>query len=145
MSSTKPTVLLVHGAWHGPIHYKPFTDMLETAGFPTCCPSQPTWGGPPSLTVEEDAATIRSALQTLVEEQSKDVIVLMHSYGGHVGSQAVDESLGKKTRSAKGLRGGVVHLVYMSAFVLSVGESLAAAWVEASPPSTTVAVSLPLS
>lgn len=39
-------------------------------------------------------------------------------------SEAIDESLGKEVREAQGLKGGVVRLIYMTAFILPLGQSL---------------------
>ena len=52
--------------------------------------------------------------------------MLLHSYGGAVGTEAVN-SLSASERAAKGLRGGVTHLIYMCAFMLQVGESVGGA------------------
>ena len=72
-----------------------------------------------------DAACIRGEIDRLVVGQGKDVVVVAHSYGGVVASEAVKEELGKKARESKGERGGVVRLVYISGFVLDQGASLA--------------------
>jgi len=45
-----------------------------------------------------DAKFIRSELTKHIEDEGKNVIVVMHSYGGVVGTEAVHESLGKKAR-----------------------------------------------
>lgn len=52
--------------------------------------------------------------------------MLLHSYGGAVGTQAVKD-LSASEQAAKGLRGGVTHLIYMCAFMLQVGESVGGA------------------
>ncbi|MCJ1435965.1 hypothetical protein MMC27_005341, partial [Xylographa pallens] len=82
-------------------------ELFEAHGYPTECPCLPSFNAKPAPSnFAEDAAAIRSALDNLVVDEGKDVIVVMHSYGGAVGSQAVDESLGKKARHDKGLAGG---------------------------------------
>ena len=81
----------------------------------------------------EDAAVIRAEATKLVEA-GKDVIVLMHSYGGVVGTEAIHEDLSKSSRQAKGLSGGVTSLLYMCAFVLPVGASLGTAFGGQLPP-----------
>lgn len=53
------------------------------------------------------------------------MILVMHSYGGMVGTEAVTEEMSKIYRRKKGLKGGVVKLLYMAAFLLRKGESLA--------------------
>ena len=122
MTSTKPIVLIVHGAWHQPSHYGPFMDLLKTHGFDSVCPPQPSFNTL-KTTMLEDAAAIRSEATKLVEA-GKDVIVLMHSYGGIVGTEAIQEDLSKESRRAKELPGGVTGLLYMCAPPLPVGASL---------------------
>ena len=71
----------------------------------------------------DDANIVRSEIVKLVEDEGKEVVVVMHSYGGVVGSQAC-EGLGRVQRQQKGLAGGVIRLYYMCAFVLPAGQSL---------------------
>lgn len=133
---SKPTILIVHGAWHNPAHFKPLMDLLGAQGYETICPHLPSDGAtPPTVTLYEDAQAIRSALVDLIEGRGKNVIVAMHSYGGIVGTEAVDETLGAKQRQAKGLSGGVTHLVYLCAFLLSEGLSLGSTFGGELPPS----------
>lgn len=54
------------------------------------------------------------------------VIMLLHSCGGAVGTEAV-KYLSKTERFSNGLSGGVVHLIYMCAFMLQPGESVGSA------------------
>ena len=54
---------------------------------------------------------------------STRVFVLMHSYGGAVGSSALAD-LSAAHRAKQGLDGGVVHLLYLSAYILPVGGSI---------------------
>ena len=49
-----------------------------------------------------------------------DVIVVMHSYSGIPGGQALD-GLDKKTTTEQGLKGGVVRLVYIMSFIVPEG------------------------
>ena len=120
-------------------------DLAEEQGYPTVCPQLPSFDAKDTkISLPEDAACIKAELQKLVEEQGKDVIVVMHSYGGVVGTEAVHESFGKKHREAKGLIGGVIRLLYLCAFVLREGASLATA-LGGLPPFIPVTVSIPCS
>lgn len=99
----KPTVLFVHGAWHSPKHFQPCRDAFKSAGYPTECPCQPTFDAKPgTATFHDDAECIRSLLNELVETEGKDVICVLHSYGGVVGTEAIHELLGKKVRQNNG-------------------------------------------
>lgn len=132
---SKPTVLFVHGAWHSPKHFQPARDAFELAGYPTECPRQPTFDAKPgTATLYEDAKCIRSLLDELIEAQGKDVICVLHSYGGVVGTEAIHESLGKKIRQENGLKGGVLGILYMAAFILPLGASLGSAFGGSLPP-----------
>ncbi|KAI3321862.1 hypothetical protein HD806DRAFT_545548 [Xylariaceae sp. AK1471] len=65
---------------------------------------------------------VRQVLQPLVEEGRK-VIILMHSYSGIMGTNAV-KGLARKDRQANNLPGGVVYLIYVAAFMLSRGQTI---------------------
>lgn len=132
---SKPTVLFVHGSWHSPKHFQPARDAFESAGYPTECPCQPTFDAKPgTVALYDDAKCIRSLLNELVEAQGKDVVCVLHSYGGVVGTEAIHESLGKKARQDAGLNGGVLGILYMTAFVLPLGASLSTAFGGSLPP-----------
>lgn len=65
----------------------------------------------------------------------------MHSYGGVVGTEALDESLGIKERQIKGLSRGVTQLLYLCALLLSKDNSLASAFGGQLPPYIKIGVS----
>lgn len=78
-------------------------------------------------TLRDDADVVEAAIRKLVEEDNQTVIVVMHSYGGLVGGEAISEELTLQTRQARGLRGGVARLFYCAAFVMPKGQSIASA------------------
>ncbi|KAK5175280.1 uncharacterized protein LTR77_000418 [Saxophila tyrrhenica] len=122
-----PAVVLCHGAWHIPRHYADVVTHLNSKGFtrvhvPRLPSATDTLPLPPTANLAHDTAEIRSTIQALVEE-GQQVVLLMHSYGGVVGSNALDGLLWPQ-RQAKGLPGGVIHLIYMAAFVIPAGTSL---------------------
>jgi len=123
-TSTKPTVLFVHGSWHTSKHFTRVRELFEENGFPTSCPDQPSVGQLPPIGLEEDAHRIADELKQLVEVEEKDVIVVAHSYGGVIATQAVHGVWAKAAREAQGLKGGVIHLIYVCAFLPLNGESL---------------------
>ena len=126
-SNTKPAIVLVHGAWHVPEHYTSFIQHLHQAGFDVLCPRLPTCDETKRLTSNmfSDAQVVRSQIISLIHN-SREIIMLLHSYGGAVGTEAVN-GLSASERAAKGLSGGVTHLIYMCAFMLQVGESVGGA------------------
>ena len=116
---SKPAFVCIHGAWHSASCYDGIKSILNTYGYDCFCPSLPSVGGnPPTNDFTEDVKTIRSAVEELVQE--KDVIVVMHSYSGIPGGQAL-EGLDKQSCEEKGMKGGVVRLVYMMAFIVPEG------------------------
>ncbi|KAE8152391.1 alpha/beta-hydrolase [Aspergillus avenaceus] len=118
--SPKPTILLLHGAWNKPANYKPYITALETAGFEVHCPHLPTCRDT-LKTFSDDVACVREVLDSLVQA-GKKVMVIMHSYGGCVGSDALQEySFPESNPNSSG--GGVVHLLYMCAYMLRPGVS----------------------
>ena len=60
---------------------------------------------------------IVSTLVNSLLAAGKKVIFVMHGYGGTLGS-SVPETLSFDYRAARGWRGGVIHLLYMCAYIL---------------------------
>jgi pimeloyl-ACP methyl ester carboxylesterase len=103
------SLLLVHGAWHGSWCWGPLRDALgddvrvHTVDLPSVGDDPAALGD-----LYADAAAVRGALEDL----DGAVVVVGHSYGGAVVSEAVTAD------------SGVAHLVYLCAFQLDVGDSL---------------------
>ncbi|KAF2103363.1 alpha/beta-hydrolase [Rhizodiscina lignyota] len=123
ITSNKPIIIFVPGAWHIPWHYSAVMGLLIAAGYDAKSLELPSVGtGPPVQSFDADVAAVR-ALVLLEIEKGRDVIVVAHSYGGAPTSEAL-KGTGTKDREAKGRRGAVVGIVFMAAFVLRVGESV---------------------
>lgn len=124
MPSEKPVIVVVPGAWSAPAAYRKLVEELEAASFSVKVPELPTNNGarPPNSSYESDVAVVREVVRPLVED-GKMVFMLMHSYGGAVGTEAV-QGLALKDRQALNLPGGVVHLFYLSAYLLSKGQNV---------------------
>ncbi|KAL3444150.1 alpha/beta-hydrolase [Aspergillus insuetus] len=118
------TIVLIPGAWHTPAHYSEFTTALRALGHEVHVPRLPSLNGarPPNADLETDSDLIRTYVESLASA-GRLITVLMHSYGGQVGTNAL-EGLGAKTRVAQGLPGGVVGLVYIAAAALTEGRSM---------------------
>lgn len=125
--NTKPTIILVHGAWHVPSHYTSFIQHLQRANFSVYCPLLPSCDSAhhPTADLYADAQVIRNQILSLLSEP-RSIILLLHSSGGVVGSEAV-KGLSANERKSQGLEGGVIHLIYMCAFMLQIGESVSSA------------------
>jgi pimeloyl-ACP methyl ester carboxylesterase len=108
----RPTVVLVHGAWHGPWCWDGLRPKLERLGWRTTAPqlaSASGTGTEPRPGLYDDA----EVLARHVEAINGPVVLVGHSYGG----APVTEFAGSATDK-------VTHLVYLAAYQPDVGESL---------------------
>jgi pimeloyl-ACP methyl ester carboxylesterase len=105
-----PAILLVHGAWHSSACWDKVRAVLAARGREVHSVDLPTVhaAGKASLGLYDDARTVRAAIEAI----DGPVVVVGHSYGGV-----------PVTQGAAGLP-RVVHIVYIAAFVLDLGESL---------------------
>lgn len=139
-----PTIVLVQGSFQILKVYDKLVQGLVARGYPTVhtvLPSCSNTDSPnfPQLSLVDDALAIRTELIRQIEYNGKTVVMVMHSYGGLVGSEAAIEDLSYAKRQAQGLPGGVVHLFFYSAFLLSEGQSVLSAFGES--PNSDVHVS----
>ncbi len=106
------TVVLVHGAWHGAWCFDRVMPLLEEAGVPAVAVDLPGHGkdAGPFVDLHGDAARVGSVL----DQVDGDVVLLGHSYGGAVITEA-------------GVHPAVKHLVYLCALLLDEDESCASA------------------
>ncbi|TVY83159.1 hypothetical protein LSUE1_G006944 [Lachnellula suecica] len=124
MASLLPSIVLVHGAWHTPQNYSQYADALRKHGFKVLVPHLPSCSGasPPDAFLSEDIAAVRDIVEPLVQA-GECVLMVMHSYGGAVGTDAV-LGLTFPERKATGEAGGVVHMFYMCAYILPPGRTI---------------------
>ncbi|KAF3920151.1 hypothetical protein AA313_de0203582 [Arthrobotrys entomopaga] len=122
--SEKPTILLVHGSWHPPIFYTPFLALLSSLSYPILCPPLPTLSSLPPTGLTEDTDLITTTLKDLIETSHKKVIILAHSYGGIVTTQSANTTFSLSHRASQGLPGGIIHILYISAWLVPPGSSL---------------------
>jgi len=90
MTTTKPTILLIPGAWHTPAHYSALLKELEKSSYPTTSHKLPSVDCTDASkhTAQTDADFIRTQLLLPLLDDGKRVVVAMHSYGGLPGSAA---------------------------------------------------------
>lgn len=131
MASSKPVIFLITGAWHIPYHYRLLANRLRHQGYIVHCPLLETNNNakPPTKTLDDDVKQIRDMALTVLDA-SQDIVALMHSYGGVVGSNAF-AGLGAADRKTGG---HVRALVYMAAFIPFENESLAGIFGGGLPP-----------
>jgi pimeloyl-ACP methyl ester carboxylesterase len=99
--TTKPTIVLVHGAFADASGFGAVTDRLQDRGYTVIAPANPL-RGPAS-----DAAYIASVMKTI----EGPIVLVAHSYGGAV------------TTEAATLVPNVKALVYLNALALDRGET----------------------
>jgi pimeloyl-ACP methyl ester carboxylesterase len=113
LAETKPTIVLVHGAFADSSGFDAVVRRLLSAGYPVVAAPNPLRG------IASDAAHVRA----LIDSIAGPVVLVGHSYGGAVISTAAAGSE------------HVTALVYLAAFVPDIGESVGAL-VEKFPGST---------
>ncbi|RAH78904.1 alpha/beta-hydrolase [Aspergillus japonicus CBS 114.51] len=111
-----PVIVFSLGAWITPPFFHALRAQLQDLGFASKCPAHPSIGAePPSKTLSSnDVSSLRRHLINLADAEN-DIVVVAHSYGGVVASNAVD-GLSKTTRAQSGQAGGVVQVIYLAAF-----------------------------
>jgi pimeloyl-ACP methyl ester carboxylesterase len=101
--AARPAIVLVHGFWGGATHWAKVIAELRNTGYELIRAVEN-----PLTSLADDAARTRK----LVAQQKGPVLLVGHSYGGAVITEAGDAP-------------NVVGLVYIAAFAPEVGESLA--------------------
>ena len=122
----EPVIVLVHDMWHTPGVYLPYIWALEQATFRVYCPQLPTCDlslPPDRRSVLNDLSVLRGLLKSLFAAGNK-VIMVMHGYGGIIGSN-IPGTLSFDYRAARGEPGGIIHLFYMCAYILPSDRSIA--------------------
>ena len=86
------TVVLVHGAWHGPWCWERVVPLLEHAGLSVKTVDLPSVDADPDPAADlaRDAAAVRAVL----DETDGSILLVGHSYGGMVITEAATDSAG---------------------------------------------------
>lgn len=124
-SGRKPTIALAPAAWHAPIHYFKYTEELRRAGHDIVTHRLPSCNSthPETQSVAVDAAFIRQTLLMPAINAGKEVVLITHSYSGGPGGVAA-KGLTVTERRAAGKAGGIIGLIYISAFIAKEGQTL---------------------
>ena len=119
--SSKPSIVIVPGAWHSAAAYDKLATALRSLGHETTTIDLPTFSirDPPVLTHRADVDLIHQHLGRLVNQEHKQVIIIAHSYGGVPASDSV-----KGFEKLPDRHHGVIGVVFLAAFLAEVGESL---------------------
>ncbi|AZF26894.1 alpha/beta fold hydrolase [Pseudomonas sp. R2-60-08W] len=101
--TVKPTVVLVHGAFADASSWNGVVKILEKDGYTVVAAANPL------RSVKSDAASVASLIASI----KSPVVLVGHSYGGNVISEAANDQANVKA------------LVYVSAFAPDTGETVA--------------------
>ena len=148
-------VFLVPGSWHVPAHYENMIQEFGSQGIPastlllpTCDVtkasildlSHPDLSGPrpskPWPDMCADAQSVRDRLAQLVEA-GESVLLVAHSYGGLLASEALLPELCYHTRKRQGKSGGVIGFYAIASFFLPAGMTTVEAMGGGEPLPTT--------
>jgi pimeloyl-ACP methyl ester carboxylesterase len=121
--SAKPVIVFVPGAWHGPDGFHLVIGELQAAGYETRGVDLASVGAStPLKDFQPDVDAIQETLRPLADD-GKDIVLVVHSYGGIIGNEAV-QGFAKVDREKQGKKGGVVHIYFCCAFAMPEGTSL---------------------
>lgn len=109
-----PIFILIAGAWHGAWCWHRLTPLLERLGARVIAPDLPSMASDPTPADQVTLDSWARFVADIVERQAEPVVLVGHSRGGIVISQAA-ELVPDRIR----------HLVYLSAYLLPAGASLA--------------------
>ena len=116
-----PTILLVPGFWEGPEAFEALSSQLTSSGYTVLTAKFLSTGtvSPGNPSMSDDIAGIRKQIEVVVDKND-DVVLVLHSAGGFIGSNAM-EGLSIKARKEKGQQGGVRGIVFISGAVFPEG------------------------
>ena len=120
---TRPTLIFVPGFWEGPTVFSKVTQVLTSAhNFPTKVIQLESTGtdGPNAKSFISDVLAVQHAVEDLVNK-GREIVLVMHSAGGFIGSQAI-QVLSLSQRRNEGKAGGVRKLVYLTAALFAEGS-----------------------
>jgi len=119
----KPTIVFVPGFWEGPAVFASIATTLESPlhDYPTLSITLPSTGkvSPANENLQADVRSIRKQIKPLVDT-GKDVILVMHSAGGFLGSNAI-EGWSLDARKKAGKQGGIRKPVFLAAGIFPEG------------------------
>ncbi|MEP7007013.1 MAG: alpha/beta fold hydrolase [Sphingomonas bacterium] len=110
------TFILIHGAWHGGWCWERLAPLLTAAGYTVLAPDLPGMGADRTILGDDPLGEWAQFVADLASAAEGPVILVGHSRGGIVISEAAER-----------VPDCIDRLVYLAAFLLQPGESLAEA------------------
>lgn len=128
---SKPTLIFAAGAWYPQTVFDPIIEKLSdyrshSVAFPSV--QQAT----SIVDLQPDIDAVRCLVQQETEA-GNEVVIIAHSWAGLPVSSAL-EGLSKSERETAGQKGGVMKLIFITAFIPNIGESLIGAFGGMPPP-----------
>ncbi|CAG8972132.1 hypothetical protein HYALB_00008137 [Hymenoscyphus albidus] len=120
----KPTIVFIHGSWHNPSTWDKVAPPLEAQGYKCVLVSLPS-GSPTttaSTTFLDDLTAARNAIISETT-QGRDVVVVVHSYGGIVGASAIKDLAKPKEITPENKSGHVIGLALIATGFAATGMS----------------------
>lgn len=135
MASSKPVIVIIHGAFFAPVHYRKLIEPLRAQGYVVLAPPMPSTGLDDTAagrTYVDDAKRILEYLIPYLDE-GKEAVVVAHSQGG-ISASALTEGQTVEDRKAKGLKGGVKSVIYLTALAIPTKGASLLGLVGGTPP-----------
>ena len=124
---SKPAIVVIPGGACPVVFYNDLVSSLIKHGHEAETHNLRSYTDDPKgtepLGLADDAAYLHEKIEALAD-QGKDVVVVGHSYGGLVTTDAA-HGLSKTERARAGKRGGIVRIIYLTCIVGAVGSSSA--------------------
>ena len=115
--SHKPTLVLVHGAFHGPEAFHLIKPKLEALGYPVVAVALASVGtAHPAATYLDDVAAIHEEILPILDEGKEVILVTQYVLQYKVGSAVMEEWL---TREAHGEESPVLQVRKVSRFKIA--------------------------
>jgi pimeloyl-ACP methyl ester carboxylesterase len=131
----KPTLVLVHGAFHRPIHWDPVKHLLESHGYRVVTPALPSTLDHETEATKNADSDVELIRNTILDElQTSDVILVLHSWSGIPGSSALP-GLDTASRKATGHTTSVLAIAGIATFIKPAGKSAMDDPSDSAPPS----------
>ena len=113
-----PVFVFVGGVSHTPVFFGDLIQYMASYGHESIAVAFPTCGNNTENTKQWDEVTaIQESILSQLDHKQKNVVLVLHSYGGWPGSRAV-KGLDKETRQKNGKATGIIEVVFLAAFLL---------------------------
>lgn len=123
-TAVKPSLVIIPGNFSLPSFWSTIQRSVQDKGYPVeVVGLKSSRKDPinPSPGLADDVKEASSVLKGHVD-QGRDVVLLMHSYGGMVGTEAT-RGLSRVEREKDGLKGGIVRMVFLASIFAPPGRS----------------------